>query len=360
MSSTLSTLKEWINPNWGRHRIVPPMETGLRPNVRLDEGDELLTTGEYTPDSVLVTDENVVVFSSDDQVLRMGVGRTVERLARFNGRVSALALRGAYLLAAIEGLGLVQISSSGEVRHLCTDTTVNTCVTDLAVTADGTALVTVGSTALPKAQWSQALLTTDRSGLIVKVDGPRAQVVADKLPWPAGIAVTADGHVLISMNLEYRIEMRPLDALGRPGRTMVSNLPVYPGRVCVGEDGYWFAAPFIRNRVTEMLLDEPKVLAEMISSIKPDEWFVPRLQATNPFTDAMQMGQLRVHGVIKSWAPARSCGLAFRVDSSGRVVESVHARVDSARHGVTGVAVLNGELIAAVRGYGNLLYVKNS
>lgn len=360
MSSVLSTLKEWINPNWGRHRIVPPLETGLRPNLRLDEGDELLESANYEPDCVVVTDENVVIFSSHDQVLRIGPGRTVEQIAKFTGRVPALAMHGKDLLASVEGIGLVKISPEGEVCHLCTDAAVTTCVTDLTVTADGTALVTVGSTDLPKARWSHALLTTDHSGLIVKVSGSRATVVANKLPWPAGILVTPENQVLISMNLEYRIEARPLNALDRPGRTMVANLPVYPGRPCIADNGYWFAGPFIRNRVTEMLLDEPKVLKEMITSIDPDEWFVPRLQAANPFTDTMQMGQLRVHGLIKSWAPARSCGLAFRMDRSGRVVESVQARVDSPRHGVTDVAMYNGELIAAVRAYGNLVYVKNS
>ena len=64
---------------------------------------------------------------------------------------------------------------------------------------------------------------------------------------------------------------------------------------------------------------------------------------------------LRVLGVVKSWAPARSCGLVFRMDRTGRVVESAHARVDSNRHGVTGVAARGGQVIAAARGHRNLL-----
>lgn len=53
----------------------------------------------------------------------------------------------------------------------------------------------------------------------------------------------------------------------------------------------------------------------MIGTISRDEWFVPRLHSEDPFTETMQMGQLRVLGVVKSWAPARSCGLVFRMDA---------------------------------------------
>ena len=48
----------------------------------------------------------------------------------------------------------------------------------------------------------------------------------------------------------------------------------------------------------------PFVLAEMTASISPSEWFVPRLRVEDPFTDTMQMGQLRVLGEVKSWAPS--------------------------------------------------------
>ena len=149
--------------------------------------------------------------------------------------------------------------------------------------------------------------------------------------------------------------MRKLTSLSRTTRVVVANLPVYPGRLAIAADGWWVAAPYVRNRVVEMLLDEPEVLAEMTSTLPPEDWFVPRLRCTNPYTDTMQMGQLRVLGVIKPWAPARSGGVLFRIDRAGRVVESAHAGVDSDRHGVTGVAGNNGQVLAAVRGYGTLL-----
>ncbi|KFZ77060.1 hypothetical protein ED92_38875 [Amycolatopsis sp. MJM2582] len=344
---SLSTLKELINPNWARRRGVPPMDTGLRPNLRLDEATELLPSGEFEPDDVVVTGSGDVVFSSGNLILALRGGDVV-RVADVGGRVAALAVRGDEILAAVDGVGIVSAATSEEV---CAAAPVTSCVTDLSVAPDGSLLATVGSTT--EQEWARALVSGDRSGAIVRVDGTCTEVAAEGLAWPSGIEAT-DEEVLVSLSLEHRVETRSPDALGRPGKALIANLPVYPGRI----SGRWFAAPYIRNRVTEMLLDEPEVLAEMTGTISPEEWFVPRLRGGSPFTETMQMGQLRVLGVVKSWAPARSCGLVFRVDGAGRVAESAHARVDSARHGVTGVAVRDDGVLAATRGYGNLLEVR--
>lgn len=74
---------------------------------------------------------------------------------------------------------------------------------------------------------------------------------------------------------------------------LCANLPVYPGRIASAGTDFWIAAPYVRNRVTEMLLDEPQLVSEMTTSINQDEWFVPRLRPVSPYTDTMQMGQLR-------------------------------------------------------------------
>lgn len=352
MSPVLDTVKEWLNPNWGRARTVPPMDTGLRPNLRLDAAAELVPAGEYEPDDVVATAAGLV-FSSGNDVFAVRADE-VTRLVSFGGTVTALTVRDDQIVAAVEGRGLVSVAQSGETEDLCTDAPVTGGVTALAT--DGAALLaTVGSTKV--SEWSRALVSGDRSGLLVRVDGARAEVVAERLAWPSGVGVAA-GEVLLSLSLDHRIEAR--SAPGGRGRVLSANLPVYPGRVHVAGDDWWFAAPYIRNRVTELLLDEPGLLAEMTEKISPEEWFVPRLRAGDPFTDTMQMGQLRVLGVVKSWAPARSCGLVFRTDSTGRVAESAHARVDSPRHGVTGLTVHNGHVIAAARGGRNLLRLEDA
>jgi hypothetical protein len=358
MNRTLATLAEWINPAWGQHRTVPPMDAGLRLNGRLDEAVELLRTGAYEPDDVVVTDSGVILFGSGNHLLSLSGGQ-VRTLAECPGPVGSLVCRGGVVIAAVEGTGLVAVDGSGTITELYTDQVVSTCVTDLAVLPDGSVIATVGSRHHDAHNWSRALVRGDRSGMIVRLDGSRARVEAQALAWPSGIEVASPTEVLLSLSFDHRIEVRSLAALSRPSRPIARNMPVYPGRLSATADGWWVAAPYIRNRVTEMLLDEPEVIDQMVARVDPEDWFVPRLRCTNPYTDTMQMGQLRVLGVVKPWAPARSCGLVLRMDGTGRVVESAHARVDSPRHGVTGVAVSGGRIMVAAKGFGNLLQLSS-
>lgn len=354
MNRTIATLAEWINPAWGKHRTVPPMDAGLRPNRRLDEARELLANDVYAPEDVVITASGAVLFGSGNSLFSLRDGE-VRILADLPGPVGTLVCRGSAVIAGVEGTGLVAVDMSGTVTDLCTDPVVATCVTDLAVLPDGSLIGTVGSRNHDAGNWSRALVRGDRSGLIVRFDGSRARVEAQGLGWPSGIEVASPTEVLVSLSFDHRIELRALANLARPSRPIARNMPIYPGRLAAAGDGWWVAAPYIRNRVTEMLLDEPEVIEEMVAHVDPEDWFVPRLRCTNPYTDTMQMGQLRVLGEVKPWAPARSCGLVLRVDRTGRVVESAHARVDSSRHGVTGVAVSDSAILAAAKGFGNIL-----
>jgi hypothetical protein len=347
----MTAIKEWINPAWGTHRTVPPMEAGLRPNNRLDAAREMLPAGGPSPDAVVVIGRRLL-FSSGSAVHEVR-GAEVVTLAEVDGPVTALAVLGHSVLAAVEGVGLVVINTDGRVREHVSDPSVRSCVTDLAVNADGRVLASVGSSRHSADQWADSLLLDDRSGSIVLVADGRATVTATGLPWPAGLAWDGE-DVLVSLSLTHSLERRSGSALGRPGATVVRNLPVHPGRIAAVEDGWWIAAPYARNRCTELILDEPDFCAEMMATIERRQWFVPRLGPTNPWTDPLQIGQIRVLGVVKPWAPPRSYGLIFKLHRSGRVVESAHSRVDGVRHGVTGVAVLGDSIVAAARGAENL------
>ncbi|GHB73962.1 hypothetical protein GCM10010377_75540 [Streptomyces viridiviolaceus] len=354
MNRTLAVIREWINPDWARHRTVPPMEAGLRPNRRLDEAHVLLPAEAYTPDDLVLTESGTVMFSSEESIFELR-GDEVRVVAALGGKVGVLVPSGSGVVAAVEGVGLVSVGASGETEELCADRAVSSCVTDAARLPDGSLLVTIGSSHESPGGWARALLRGDRSGRIVRVDGPRVRIEAEGLGWPAGIEVASDTDVLVSLSCDHRIERRMTASLGKPSARLAANLPVYPGRIAATDDGWWFVAPYPRNRFTELLLDEPQLASEMMRTIAPEDWFVPRLRCTTPYTDTLQMGQLRVLGVIKPWAPARSYGLAFRLDGSGRVAESLHSRVDGERHGITGVAVRGGRVVVAAQGYRNLL-----
>ncbi|TSD94096.1 hypothetical protein FOS14_21455 [Skermania sp. ID1734] len=358
MNRTLTAVKEFLIPSLGRHRTVPPMEAGMRPNSRLDAAELLLPAGEYEPEDVALTDSGALVFSSGKSVFEV-VDSRVRELASLRGLVGPLLANGAGVLAAVEGVGIVSVGASGATNPVCDDPLVSSCVTDMTRAPDGALLVTVGSHRHGRDEWACALVADDRSGRIVRVDGSQVSVVADALAWPSSIEMCSDTEVLLSLSLAHRIERRSLAALGKSAGAMVANLPAYPGRLAADDDGWWVAAPYVRNRFTELLLDEPELCADMTETIARDEWFVPRLRCVNPYTDTMQMGQLRVLGVVKPWAPARSYGLAFRLDHNGRITTSVHSRVDGDRHGVTGVAAHNGKLIVAAQGFGNLLALQD-
>ncbi|MFT4199260.1 hypothetical protein [Gordonia sp. (in: high G+C Gram-positive bacteria)] len=355
MSNFMDTVKEFINPNWGHHRTVPPMDAGLRANTRIDGARELLADRTLRPDDVDRAEDGSIVFSAGDAIYRLAGGKAT-KLVDLGARVNALSVDGSALIAAVSGRGIVSVDGGGTVTEICTDDIVSHSITDIAATGDGRMFVTVGSRTLGGDQWANALLTDDRTGALVEVNGATTRIVQEGLAWPSGVAMRTNGGILLAQSLAHKVEARDPGALGHEGVPVAENLPLFPGRMAIDGGDVWIAAPYIRNRVTELLLDEPEFVGEMMATVPPGEWFVPRLYVENPMTDTLQMGQLRTEGEIKSWAPARSCGIAFRVDGlSGRVVDSLHARVDSPRHGITGITAHDGVVVLAAQGYGNLL-----
>lgn len=346
MGRRLDAFKEWVNPAWGVHRTVPPMEGGLRPNDRLERAEELFVRHGLEPDAI-ATSGGQVYFSAGDTVYVLT--SEPHAIAELSGPVTALAEGGGILYAAVEGRGLVTVEPSGQVRQVSADQALDRCVTDIAVRDDGTVLLSVGSQRYLAGEWSSGLLTEDSSGSLVLVRGSHAEVAARGLAWPSGVAWDGDG-VIVSLSLVHRMERRRADDLGSPGTVLANNMPVYPGRISAAGDGWWVAAPYTRNRFTELLLDEPEACADMMATIERDQWFVPRLGQGNPWTDPLQIGQIRVLGVVKPWAPARSYGLVFHIDADGRISESHQSRVDGARHGVTGVTTVGGGVIVVARG----------
>ncbi|MPZ62172.1 MAG: hypothetical protein GEU93_12930 [Propionibacteriales bacterium] len=357
MNRTLTAIKEWINPNWATHMSIPPMERGLRPNSRLDHAHALLTPGDYEPEDLLVLDSGAIWFSSGTAIQELKDGN-VRTVAELGGPVGTLTKLNSDIVAAVEGRGLVSVSASESVSQLCSDTSVATCVTDLTALPDGSLLASVGSTEYGIDGWGRALVHHDRSGRLVQVDGQHAQVRAEGLGWPAGMEADPDGEVLVSLSLDHRIERRAADSLDGAARPMLTNLPLYPGRISLGDNGWWVAGPYVRNRITALLLDEPELLGEMVATINPDEWFIPRLRSENPYTDPLQMGQLRTLGVVKPWAPPRSYGVAFRIDRGKRISESVHSRVDGKCHGITRVTAHGTQVIAAAQGFRSLVEIE--
>lgn len=350
MSSRWSAVKEWVRPESVDRQTVPPLDGGLRPNDDLDGAWTVLQCGEHDePDDLVVLSDGRIVLSQGPTLLTVDPSQPTV-VAELPGRVTAIDADGDRVVAAVEGHGLVEVAPDGAVTTICAEESVRTCVTALAV-EDQRVVVAVGSTTRNANEWAQALIASDSSGQLVVVTTGRATVLADGLPWPAGIAPFGDS-LAVSMSLAHRVELWDVDATrARRRGDLLSRLAVYPGRIRCSPDGWWVAAPFARNRLTELLLDEPDLLERMESDLDPDAWPMPRLRAADVYRDPMQLGQLRVLGIVKPWAPPRSYGLAFLVDHEGLISRSHHSRITGACHGITGVASAeNGTLLLVARG----------
>jgi hypothetical protein len=346
--SRWSDLKELIAPASVRHSVAPPLEAGLRPNDRLERAALL---AQFDPLGV----DDIVAWRGD---LVATAGRRLVRLAHaapevvasFHAPAGALAVLPQGLAVAVHATGIVVVDASGGTRVLTDDPRVRSCVTAMCVDAAGDLLVTVGSAA--HTEWERALMMRDATGLLLKVDAAGGvRELALGLAWPAGVAVEPGGGILLSESNEHAVRRR--DADGRAGRTVLVNLPGYPGRIATAQDGTWWAAmPYLRSRATELMFEFPSMVTEMVTTTEVDSWLVPRLRIEVPRRAPLQVGELSVLGKIKPWAPTRTYGLAFRFAGSGQIIESAHSRADGHRHGATGVAAQDGRVVVAVRGAG--------
>ena len=347
MARNTSPLMEWLRPGSVRRASIPPLEAGLRPNSRLDDSPVLLDDGGAPQDVAFL--RGVLHVSEGTRVARVTGGRA-ETVAELGGAVGALRAAGDDLLVAVAGRGLVRVTSTGTVRDECTHDLVRQCVTDFAVLSDGTCVVAVGSTDVAADRWSHELVAGRRSGRLVAIRRTEAQVLDDGLGWPAGVASDGVGGFLLSLAMDHRVERRTL-ASPRAGAALAANMAGYPGRIRErAAGGWWIAMPYLRNRATELILGDDAIRADMAANVDPTLWLVPMLRSENVYRDPLQIGQQRVMGVLKPWAPPRAYGLALRLDPDGRIVESAHSRPDGSRKGVTGVAVREGGVVVACQG----------
>lgn len=344
--SLLSTLQEFIAPGSVRRRSLPPFEAGLYPDSALDHADSLLHTAPEIDDIVTTADGNTYCSVGDG--LFCLDGDTLQHTYTADNTITALAAQGTGIVAAVADNEIIRVDANGMATTINHDTPLN-AVTALTCADDGTIYATIASNKHTVDQWSHALIADDRTGSLISIASDQTvRTLVSGLGWPAGVVITANGRLLVTESLSSSLSVFERD--GTKHSTLATNLPFYPGRVELSATGYWLVGPYVRNRATELLLTEPDLIADMTTTISPDEWMVPRLRSDRPHTDALQIGQMRVLGQLKPWAPARSYGLVAHLDRDGRFDWSAHSRADGSNHGITGVSEVDGSLLLAGRG----------
>jgi len=339
---------------------VPPMDGSLKPNRMLDSCDLALEVP--APDDLCLAGDRLVVSSGSDLhdvALADGAPRSQLR-SRYESGIAAIAARGASLAVALSN-GSIVIEGGpfgGRTYGLPLDGR-PPCLTAIAFLDDDRLLVCVGSARYPLEEWQSDLLTRGNSGSVWKLDLGTGEAgrLADGLGFPYGIARTADGQgVLVSESWKHRLlRLRPGSSAAP--EVVLDDLPAYPARLHGdGADGFWLALFAPRNQLVEFVIREREYRDRMMAALPRDQWIAPTVRSRGSFLEPLQGGGVRQMGMLKPWAPTRSYGLVIRLDGALVPRLSMHSRADGKRHGTTSCVPLDGRLVVASKGAGELLF----
>ena len=360
MSLLGDILDRVLFPNREVH-VVPVLDGAFSPNRRLDQarrlGDEIAR-----PDDLALGPDGALYVSTENRILRCaGVDfeqRTV--FATLDGLVGGLAWApDDRLLACVSKQGLVALSPKGEVVGDLDRAGGEQIACPLSVTTapDGVIYLTDGSRANPPELWLTDLMQNRRpSGQLIACGSALggAEVRADKLAWPLGVAASPDGEaVWVAESWAHRLTS--YSRSGDSQRVIVKNYPGYPSRLGRSADGAWMAFFGLRTQLTEFVLRERAFREEMMRTVPCDLWIGPVLDGRFNYREPTQIGRIKKLGIQKAWAPARSYGLVARLNAAGEAVESLHSRVDGRIHGVMAVRQVGSRVLAVSKGRNCLL-----
>jgi len=349
-------------PNAEQHAI-PSLDGALSPNDALHRCKPV---GDPLPgiDDIAEAKDGSLLVSAGRQVFRLsGSGYTTRTVvAEFDAEAGGLTLHpDGRLLVCVAGRGLAAVDANGRQTWLnqVEDQPLR-CLTSVAVAPDGSIFASEGSTLNAPADWCRDLMQKNSAGRIISC-GPALEtpkVLLRNLPYPYGLAISADGRNLwLTESWSHRLCRAAIK--GRELGTVepvIGNLPGYPARLGrAGAGGFWLSLFAVRTHLIEFVLREDDFREEMMRTIPTDHWIAPAFATTGSALEPMQSGAIKALGIQKPWAPPRSYGLVARINDDGDAVESLHSRVGGHYHGITSARDTAQGLVIASRGAGCLL-----
>lgn len=348
----------------GVQNAIPPLDGALSPNDRLDACTPI---GDALPglDDVVAANDGSVYVSAGNQVLKLSGEGFANRalVAEFEGEAGGLAVHpDGRLLVCVAGRGLAALDpanpnprwlESADGSHLAG-------LTAVAAVPDGRIFAAEGSVGRAPAEWRHDLMEKRSNGRLIVCGAAldKSQVLLDGLPYPYGLAVSADGRQLwLTESWAHRLSRFALGGEGLGAREIVAgNLPGYPARLHGDIHGGFLLGVFARRtHLIEFVLKEDDFREEMLETVAPDYWIAPALAGGSDCLEPMQIGGVKALGIQKPWAPPRSYGLLVHLDGEGEATDSLHSRAGGRYHGITGACETPQGVVIAARGAGRLL-----
>jgi hypothetical protein len=332
---------------------IPSMDGAFRPNHKLDTASAVLEIA--APDNIGY-DGRRILFTSDSALfeLKLSTDPAAERIAEYEHPLASLDVHpgGAIALGLASG-GITLRGGDHDGRRLDTvEGRPILCPTAVRFIDAGTLLVCLGSQRNDPTQWTRDLLDGNSSGSVWRLDikSGKGTCLADRLAWPNGVIVPAQGRVVIAEAWRHQL----IELAGGRGRPLLSDIPGYPARIAPATNGYLLAIFAPRSQLVEFVLREPRFRQRMMREVDPRFWVAPSLHHALDYREPLQSGAIKQLGELKPWAPSRSYGLIAGLDYGFDPIISFHSRADGKRHGITSCIEADGRILATSKG-GNLI-----
>lgn len=346
MAGLLSRIGRWRDPV-----TVPPLDGPWTPNDALETG-RILYQDPDVVDAALIPAGLVVLGRGTLLVLDPADG-AVLRSVPLDAPATALCRTPDAVVVALEGQGLVafdEVTLDPVAVPVSTSELPRRCITAM-VHADGTLWVAQGSGDRGIDEWKRDLLTRGTTGSVWRADAQRCDRYAERLAWPAGLAVDPGQGVVVAEAWRHRLVR--LDGRGRP-TPVVDDLPAYPGLITPVDTGILLACPLPRSSLVEFVMNEPAFLQSMFEDVDERGWVAPQLQTLRHPLEQVQGGELLVFGQVKAWAPTRSYGLVALLDTQLKPQRSLHSRANGRQHGIARALQHGDRFIVVSRGAGTV------